>query len=122
MKSGWFTLAVMIAGVGYGLLAAKMNQNPYYSGYGRPPSYDLKVSGWRPSPLWLPSYLAGRGDMLTQTGWGYTFPTPNHKGAYYAASALTGFVMATWAYSLISVAWRFLKRRRKGDAAQAGGA
>lgn len=88
-------LAFALPGLIYGLASAYMNQNPYYAWF-RPTSTSLsrleEAWQWRPSPVWVPSYLltqAGIG-MQYQKAPGYHFRSFFDWLVFYVASALLG--------------------------------
>ena len=51
---------VIFVGAVYGIASAIYNQNPYYPSAGNTTASDeqmFKAWHWKPSPIWMPSYL-----------------------------------------------------------------
>ena len=90
-------IALITAGVLYGLVSAWQNQNPFYS---VPGQLDIAAAeaaqawSWEPSPLWLPSYILckcpRKGLGITHTRSGYLFRSAEARETYVVESMLIG--------------------------------
>ncbi|MBL8877925.1 MAG: hypothetical protein JNG88_02300 [Phycisphaerales bacterium] len=79
--------------MGYGFLSAMQNRNPYYEP-GAPPAPPGAAWGWRPSALWLPSYLLcvvpRNGYGIERTRSGYLFRNAAAELRYLLGSGALG--------------------------------
>ena len=111
--SRWRTIlvAALVIGLAYGLLSAAMNQNPCYDVGGKltvPETRQNLAWHWRPSVVWLPSYLMcvapinGWGIEYTRSG--YLFRSEGGRCLYFAFSACVGAALgalAAWIARLL---------------------
>ena len=111
-----------LIGLLYGLASAFVNQNPHYSwfgsGFSAPPGTPLSVinerfdraAAWRPSPLWLPSYLLClvRFGIEHERAPGYHFKSVGTAVVYVESSALLGGLLGAGVGAAIAA---FMRRR-----------
>jgi len=102
---------MVLIGIAYGYISALHNENVYYPvpKSDAPAEFWVELercnkwrsvaSRWRPSPLWLPSYVLCKlppgeaGIGISHTKSGYLFRSTGHLVLYRVTSALTGGVM-----------------------------
>ncbi len=132
-------LVLVLAGGAYGYFSAKVNANPYPTTFeeGMPKEDAARIAdgkAWRPSPLWLPSYLvaqwpstreykpghpkAGQTEKITGYGLtrvndgGYSMgPLQRHR--YEAASAAVGAAMGLIIGVIITLATGMVSIRKE---------
>ena len=117
MRSKFLLIIVLaVAGCAYGILSARMNQNPYSSalGSGSSAGGDLQLAwNWEPSPLWLPSYLLCKcppnGIGISYTRSGYLFRSEAARTFYFVGSGVVGAVFGL----LVGFAIVILRKREK---------
>lgn len=90
-------LVVLTAfGAVYGYFSSVRNTNPYNEA-GAAPAPLGAAWGWRPSPVWLPSYLLcvvpRNGYGITVTRSGYLFRDDDGRRRYAVASTVLGAAM-----------------------------
>lgn len=90
-------LVVLTAfGAAYGVISAMQNINPYHEP-GAPPAPLGAAWGWRPSPVWLPSYMLcvvpKNGYGIERTRSGYMFRSDDARRRYMVASSVLGAAM-----------------------------
>ena len=100
-KTVIFAAAVLL-GLTYGGLSGIQNQNPYYP---VPGEFDLPHEQrsdawhWKPSPVWLPSYLLctvpRNGFGIRHTRSGYMFDSYADRWTYLVASTVVGAIMGS---------------------------
>ena len=91
---------LVIGGGIYGFWSATFNQNPYYAPVGHellvPESERHLAWKWRPSAVWLPSYVlcktpyASIGISYTRSG--YMFRSMAGRVFYFSASTIIGMI------------------------------
>lgn len=104
-------LGLFLAGLAWGWGASLRNQNPYHPEPGSftvAPERQAAAWHWRPSPLWLPSWLlctVPRHDFgISRTRSGYLFRTEANRRLYHRAGTLVGGLFGGIAAGLL-LAW-----------------
>jgi hypothetical protein len=109
-------IAGVLMGALYGWQAAVQNQNPYWlpDGSADPSAGIASAWGWRPSAVWLPSYLLcvvprnGYGIAWTRSG--YLFRSDADRVRYTTASILIGAGMGVAISGLVVLSLRLRSR------------
>ncbi|MBT7162123.1 MAG: hypothetical protein HN904_05055 [Victivallales bacterium] len=113
-------VALGVLGAGYGYVSGLRNQNPYYPTPGQDPVFTRQEMSrawhWRPSLLWLPSYLVctiTNGYGITETKSGFLFRDEAGRRRYMRASVVVGVLLGIVGTIASTLIGRLLRARQK---------